>query len=798
MSNKAKYMIAGLIAALAICAVAAVIYMNNKYDVINNISELKESAEKLYAEGNIEDAIFRMESYCNNVVTDIEAKATLGDWYMETGDESKAYSIYYEAAMRKKPVEERIAALTARNTKKVLTEPIDEIVLEITPDVRCTKNMTLTVTGHNLVPEKVFEGKITDMEAALTEEDLYYTTDWFEVDPDGKYLTMSGGFNCAIWQFKDENGVITNYAESANRYRTKDTYSTNVYQMARVIIPETAAKCRVTYFDLSKKEETSSTEEKLTIVYGRMPGESRETNYNNYKIPDLKEGEKIVYENNEWKFVTDSGETVLSDWEKPCIEKGSYFAVNGTLPGKVSFEKSTYASYSKDGIYTIQFDVTNPSATGERLDDAKNLAFNADVGTSKFNVGENHFDNIYPWSEMKLCAIKDGKITYAGESGFTTNGSAGDVFVEIPKFYFKRTVGERYDTISISGEKHEGFEVDEAFLTKNGEADKIYIAAYLTGSDKNGFNSCAGESPVLNLTPDEIKKGTEAKGEGYRELDYAALSAVQKLFLVETGIRNSQYLFMGICAYSLPSNDIENISVAINSKTKTNCIEISREYTFIEGNNIVLFDIDNYENSISSMDVREITAVIADDANTQSVYFSGDPVTVKKGKTAIAHIATSNGTTGSVSGHTGTVSTERGTVAFKYRGIENLWGNTFVYIDSITVKNSVATITDRRGNKHDVLYKLPQHKDDVYDSMINKIGYDVEYNGIMLPCLTGEGATISTHYGDAYFDNGEENTDNALYYGGAWNSRATAGLFAYTVASKEARINASGRMMYIK
>lgn len=793
--SKGKYIAPVIIAVLLVITVFAVVNMNDRYEVIQDLAQVKENAQELYSKGDMDNAIFQLQAYCNEKVTDVEARAMLGDWYLESGDEENAYASYLEAAKRKKYEEERFPSLTVRNSTEILTGPVNDIVIEITPDVRYTKDMTLMITGHNLVTETV-KGKISEGEYILSEEEYYRTTDWFDVDPKGGYLTMSGGFNMAIWQFKDENGMICNGAESPNQYRLRDTVSVNVYQMARAVIPEDARACRVTYFDAREENVTDSMDEQLTIVYGRLPGESVESDYSYYEIPDLCEGEKIVYKDNEWTMHTKDGEAISLDWKKPSVEKGSYFTIQGTLPGRVSFANTKYADYSKSGIYTIQFEVLNPSATGQRLDDAKNLTFNGVLGEDNFTTGENHFDYVYPWSEIKLCAIKDGKILYSGESGFSTDGSAGDVFVEIPKFYSKRSVDQMHDTISISGEKHEGFEVDEAFLTENGEADKIYIAAYLTGE---GFSSVSKANPILSLSPDEINAGTWAKGDGYREIDYAALGAVQKLFMVETGVRNSQYLFMGICAYSLPSGNKESVAVALSDRTKTNCIEVDAAFTFEEGNNIVLYNINNYDNDIKRAlsNAKRITTVIDNEDGTQFVYFSGDPITVRRGVTAIAQIAITNGTTSSISYHTGATSRDRGTVAFKYRYIENLWGNAYVYIDKVNVKDGVVTLTDREGKSHRLSYALPEGSG-VLDSIVNRVGYDAKHSTVMLPSLVGEGATISTCYGDSYFDEGAEGQDNVLYYGGAWNTKATAGLFSYMVADKEPKINATGRMMYIK
>ncbi len=803
--KKLNILVIVLIIVLAIAAAFAVMSMEDRHNVIKDVSEVKLIAEDLYTQGDIASAIYQMEVYCNYVSTDVEARATLGDWYKEIGDEEKAYECYYNAAINKEYVDEKVNSLGVKNTSEIILAPIDEVVMEITPDVRQTKDMTLIITGHNLVPEEVYNGRIKTTEAELADEETYFTTDWFKVNPEGEYLTMSGGFNCAMWQFKNIEGEITHYAVSSNKYRLKNSHAVNVYQMARAAIPEKSAWCRVTYYDKSLESETAAYEE-LTIVYGRLPGESSSANYSVYEIPDLKEGESIIFTGGKWNFIKGGKVEVLENWSTPDIERGSYIAVSGTLPGRVSFEKSKFSDYSKEGIYTIRFDKNNPSAMGERLDNAKNLGFNAAVAQGTIALGENHFDNIYPWKDIKLCNIIDGNVTaYEGDESFSTDGNNGDVFVEIPKFYVKRVADESKETISISGVCHEGFEVEEAFIGKNGEeVDAIYIAAYLTSVDDTGVvHSRAGESPAQSLSPEVLTE--KAGNKGYAEIDYAALGALQRLFMVETGLRNSQYLFMGACGYTMASANANNLTyaVALQDNSKTNCIVVDDGFYFEAGNSIIMFDAENYDGSAEAAyeKPRIVKTVIDNDDGTQSVFIVGDPIDVTKGRTAIAHTALKNGTTKSVVGHTGAASTARGTVALKYRNIENFWGNTFVYIDKVIIKGREAIIERRNGEKVTLGYSLPDVSALVtVDCMVRSLGYDSKLPQIMLPDAVGNGATISTYYGDTFISDEDMTEEHVLHYGGGWSSQSCAGMFNFAASSKidETHTNTSGRMMLVK
>ncbi|MBQ6795608.1 MAG: hypothetical protein IJO83_05630 [Clostridia bacterium] len=804
MNKRLKALVTIVVAVLLLVALVAIWGMEKRDGDVDSIEDVRDMAEAIYAEGDVEGAIYHMEVYCTYVSTDTEARAILGDWYMETGDEEKAYECYYAAASYKELSEERIPALSVKNTEEIVLEPINEVVLEITPDVRETKDMFLTITGHNLVPETVYEGRINAKERELTDEEGFLTTDWFSVDPEGEYLTMSGGFNRAMWQFKNAEGEITHYAVSNNTYRKKDTYSVNVYQMARAAIPEKSAWCRVTYYDRSLEGTTVAHDEKLTIVYGRLPGESHEADYATYEIPDLKEGESILYTNGVWSHVKNGQATVLEGWRVPSIERGSYMAIGGTLPGRVSLEKSKYADFSKEGIYSVRFDVNNPSAMGERCDDAKNFGFNAAVSESTIALGENHFDNVYPWKDIKLCNVKDGNIIYDGEEGFSSSGTNGDVFVEIPKFYVKRTFDGVYDTISISGFRHEGFVVDEAFLKENGEeADAVYVAAYLTSIDENGMAvSVADVNPALNRAPIELSM--KAMERGYKEIDYHTLAALQKLFMVETGLRNSQYLYLGACGYTTASGDKDSgeYPVALASNEKTNCVVVADSYHFQTGNSVVIFDADDYGNTIDAAlnDIREVKTVIDNNDGTQSVYITGDPIDVFENKTAIAHTALKNGSARNVSGHTGAISTARGTVAFKYRNMENFWGNAFVYIDGVAIKDRRINIKKRDGRRVTLSYMLPEtSEDNPFGNVVRSVGYDASNPLVMLPDSVGGDASISTYFGDAFIPSGGEG-EQVLHYGGSWSSRAGAGLFSFAAEAQldDVYKDTAGRMMFIK
>ncbi len=775
--KRSEKITAAAIAVLMIAALFSVSVMNKKYNIVTDLSEVKEKAEKLYSEGNIEESLTVMDAYCNQAVTDIEALAVLGDRYMEAGYEAEAADCYKRAAMNKK-TEDGVLSVTVKNGNAVLKEPISSYKLTITPDVRRTMGMTLKITSANLFDGTVEAGRINKTDEELIGKERYTTTSWFPVTEKGGSLTMTGGFNAAIWQFRDKGGEIIRYAESANTYRNPESVSVNNYQMARVDIPPSAAWCRVTYMD---NERGADMDEPLRIVFGKLPKESGGSFSEVYQIPDLYEGDRIVYENGSWTY-TKNGKAEVLSWDAPFIERGSYIEIGGVLPGKVDFTGSAAAKKSRDGIYTVGFLRSSPESVGVRMEDAVGLGFNAAAGNEFLSEGESDFDDIYPWSEMRLCAIKDGKVTYEGEYGFSRDGSAGDVFVEIPKFYSRRTLEDGYDKISVSGAMHEGFSVDEAFIAPSGEAEKIYIAAYLSSEDNGRAASVSGKNVKVNWSASEIEAAA-AKG-GYKEMDYAAYGAVQKLFCVETAMRSSQLLYMGVCA--LPSQE-SGYFTAVETRKNTNTITLESP-PFIEGARIALFGAGDEALEAALPDAREIVKIIDNGDGTKTIYFSGEPMNITAGVTRAFCTAAEAGETDALSYHTAAPSTARGTVSFKYRNIENLWGNAEVYIDNIRLKDGFITVTDRRGEERKLSYRLP-----IESGMIKSLGFDSDNPSLMLPESTG--ATASTYTGDMFTPYGGD----CVFIGGSFYSREGAGLFAMRTGEYEEKIlSVAGRMMYVK
>ena len=133
--------------------------------------------------------------------------------------------------------------------------------------------------------------------------------------------------------------------------------------------------------------------------------------------------------------------------------------------------------------YGIRHSLDSGISVCERLGDARGAHFDFLVEDEWQNGGVNDFDRFYPWSEMRLCniSVHDGKreFIYEDDPRFSLDGSSGNVMVEIPKFYVKRTVADGYEEVWISGVRHDGYEIEPVFVKSGKELEHVYISAYL-------------------------------------------------------------------------------------------------------------------------------------------------------------------------------------------------------------------------------------------------------------------------------------------------------------------------------
>lgn len=199
--------------------------------------------------------------------------------------------------------------------------------------------------------------------------------------------------------------------------------------------------------------------------------------------------------------------------------------VIGYSGGKVQWITLRDYPLEKAKIYGVS-KVGSESPTLTRTYDAVGLTY------QKLEDGNirSDFDNAYPWSD--ITEVTD---------------SSGNVFMRIPKFYYRLTpsaVDLTFD-LEISGVRHDGF---KTLFEKDGiEFNYIDIGKYEASLENgNKLVSKSKKNIMRTLAQGQARNYCKANGEGYQLYDYISDQIIRFLFYVEFATTDSQSIMRGV------------------------------------------------------------------------------------------------------------------------------------------------------------------------------------------------------------------------------------------------------------
>ena len=154
-------------------------------------------------------------------------------------------------------------------------------------------------------------------------------------------------------------------------------------------------------------------------------------------------------------------------------------------------------------------------------------------------------------TQMKRCVLNaNGTVAYylhptnstlkADGTTATIDGSAGNVMVEIPKFYHKYENVGGVHKYSVSLTVEAGYTVHPAFIRGGVEKNFRYYPAYEGYSLGGKLISGSGKVPTVNQTRATFRSYAAANGTGWSLIDWNLLYAVQLLFLTEYATFDTQ------------------------------------------------------------------------------------------------------------------------------------------------------------------------------------------------------------------------------------------------------------------
>ena len=239
-----------------------------------------------------------------------------------------------------------------------------------------------------------------------------------------------------------------------------------------------------------------------------------------------------------------------------------------------------------------------PPVWGLRAD-FENSTFTRLGNAVGLNAGSD-FDNLKPWARRKCNVADDGTINaYYGDSGYTEDGSNGQVMVKQPKFYYKMIpvkLEEQSDGFGyhircadyyISDTPLQGYKLHPAFINEAGnEVDYYLTAAYdaciydnsasdyllldeqVMDVNADKLSSIAGAKPASGLSQDltraKFEQLAKNRGSGWHGSTVQIESAEQLLMIIELGGFNMQSLIAS-GVVDIPDQSGSNLSAITGS-----------------------------------------------------------------------------------------------------------------------------------------------------------------------------------------------------------------------------------------
>lgn len=628
----------------------------------------------------------------------------------------------------------------------------------------------------------------------------YRTTEWFDVDASKRYLNMTGdAFNRAVWQFrdKDHNLLCTQQSGKMEKYRVINQKQYD-HSSAKIAIPPEAAAARV-YFAKENDGDCAALGERLQIAYGLIPEFCCAYYCAELKVQTKEWTRAILIGEHEIKLCDGTGAVVS---EQPCsidLRNVASVALDGAPECVISFvmPKNLKREHTAQREYGIRYKLDDPVPYCERVGDAAGLDFNYMIEGMWAGDYPNDFDGIYPWSEVRTCSVRiaeDGErtICYEGEDGFARDGSAGEVMVEIPAYYAKREQRDGYEYLWITDGPKEGYELDPSFRTDRGDLTRIYIGAYPGCEDAGEVHSRSKSHVTLNRSMEEYQKMI-AGMRGFEACDLLMHLTVQRLFLIETAVLDSQAIFEGVVYLPYKVVNTKTAYYALETHRNVNEIIVSDSpitRRLLTGDcATVLKQWKEYKNTPEYQ--RMIIETKKLENGRLKIRFSGPPTDVFKEKTAISALPRKTGDTDILAYRTARGNQNqrivRGHESFRYLGIENLWGGSWINFSNCYVQNNRLYIKYPNQSWRVLGYELPVQNviltsrqfGSPTQMCIKRMGYDKDNPLIMLPSQIGDGASTNTYYCCAWYNIAERDVKYVLCYGGAWDNLGYAGIFCY-------------------
>lgn len=353
---------------------------------------------------------------------------------------------------------------------------------------------------------------------------------------------------------------------------------------------------------------------------------------------------------------------------------------------------------------------------------------NIDIDGNTITPSAADFNNHVIWGNIKRCVINPstGVVTYginARGDGLDLTGASGQVMVYVPPVYTKCWFANNYMYCLFSPIPLAGYELFPAFLQRGGTQAKLFMSAYETSGYLDGSTF-----KLLSATNKQPVTGA---------VSYTNLPNSGRLYIgdAETYANN---IGTGWGIRNIWSTTIVNLLMYCEYKT------LNLQTALGKG----IVDL-----ASGTGFAGLLTGALSADSNI------------------------------AVNG-TGTGTGTNGQTPIVWRGMENLWGNTWEWVIGINFLDAVHRVLKKDGTgvvsatltagNYDESASAPPNTSTASNGYVNSVFTDEVLKYMMMGATTT--GSSSTYLCDYYYLRTASATPTNLLFGGAWNGGLSAGV----------------------
>lgn len=364
----------------------------------------------------------------------------------------------------------------------------------------------------------------------------------------------------------------------------------------------------------------------------------------------------------------------------------------------------------------------------------------------------------------------------------TVEDSAGNVFRRIPKTYIKKVDGTVYRQVQYCPAPRDGFYLPKCFISPTGqELDYVDIGKYIGSLDSTKLASKADTFPLTNKNIVEMRGYAQANGAGYQQMDIHTHDLISALFDVEFATLNSQAIMRGFVDGQYSESHVATATEAAATRI---VVANATAALYRVGQSI---GIGTTLGGGQIAQDRVITAIDTLDESNKYIAFDGAAVDVTTGN-ILYNMGWKNGFSSVIAASSGVLTANDGKYPMVWRGIENLYGNVFQFVDGVNITDRQAWVCEDPTQYASNVFASPYKKLSYVNGSTNgyavAMGYDPLNPYAQLP-VSITGGDAAKYYCDYYY---QDAGARIALFGGYWNYGSDAGLRYWVLSRSSSRV----------